>query len=59
MKKVKMEKWLIGVYVLEVIACIFIYLATDIKLILVLGFIAFMGIGFQILRYLNAKKEIN
>ncbi|MBC6297990.1 hypothetical protein HCJ45_12815 [Listeria sp. FSL L7-1517] len=59
MKKVKMEKWLIGVYVLEVIACICIYFATDIKLILVLGFIAFMGIGFQILRYRNAKKEIN
>lgn len=54
-----MEKWLIGVYVLEVIACICIYFATDIKLILVLGFIAFMGIGFQILRYRNAKKEIN
>ncbi|HBL5624161.1 TPA: hypothetical protein LR440_001626, partial [Listeria monocytogenes] len=56
MKKVKMEKWLIGVYALVVLMCIIIYFATESIILLLLGFIALLGTGFQTLRYRNAKK---
>ncbi|HBI7382160.1 TPA: hypothetical protein K8T67_001859 [Listeria monocytogenes] len=58
MKKVKMEKWLIGVYALVLLMCIIIYFATESIILLLLGFIALLGTGFQTLRYRNAKKSI-
>ncbi|HAB0008152.1 TPA_asm: hypothetical protein GIN74_01740 [Listeria monocytogenes] len=57
MKKVKMEKWLIGIYVLIVIACICIYFTTDFLIMLACAFIALLGTGFQILRFRNAKRD--
>ncbi|MBF2516997.1 hypothetical protein [Listeria marthii] len=59
MKKVKMEKWLIGVYVLTVISCICIYFATGFLIMLACAFISLLGTAFQTLRYSNAKKEDN
>ncbi|EHK4067830.1 hypothetical protein HB837_15140 [Listeria innocua] len=59
MKKMKMEKRLIGVYALIVLMCIIIYFATESIILLALGFIALLGTGFQFLRYWNAKKEVN
>ncbi|WP_271002061.1 hypothetical protein [Listeria seeligeri] len=57
MKKVKMEKWLIGVYVLIVIACICIYFATGFVIMLACAFISLLGTGFQFLRFRNAKRD--
>lgn len=59
MKKVKMEKWLIGVYVFIVIACICIYFATGFLIMLACAFISLLGTGFQWLRFRNAKKEVS
>lgn len=46
MKKVKMEKWFIGVYVFVVLMCIIIYFVIESIILLLLGFIVFFGIGF-------------
>ncbi|MBC2186540.1 hypothetical protein HCB44_10230 [Listeria sp. FSL L7-0229] len=59
MKKVSMEKWLIGVYVFTVIASICIYFATGFLIMLACAFISLLGTAFQTLRYRNAKKEAN
>ncbi|HCJ4473302.1 TPA: hypothetical protein NR898_002761 [Listeria innocua] len=59
MKKVKMEKWLIVVYALLVIACICIYFATGYLIMLACAFISLLGTGFQFLRFRNAKRDAN
>lgn len=59
MKKMKTEKRLIWIQALLVITCIIIYLTTKILITLALAFIALLGVGFQFLRYQNAKKEFD
>lgn len=59
MKKMKTEKRLIWIQALLVITCIIIYLTTKILITLALAFIALLGVGFQFLRYHNAKKEFD
>lgn len=58
MKKVKIEKWLIGVYALTVIASICIYFATGFLIMLVCAFISLLRTAFQTLRYRNAMKSL-